>query len=1254
MLRRALRFRIAQRHPFCGAPQHFFHSNSAHGAHQAVEASSPTTASIAQVVDAAADLLPHQGILENFIHHNPLEHLQNMHFQEALDHVQHLEAYMSPGERVFSLVRVDPRKRVNEALVDLSSAFLDRGAAKWAPRYRDKGLLYFFAVHENLGFALWRKHARGKAKRILKLLNKGMDPKELCEKIIQENLAFFGVPREEWEAAIRSMLLELRGWAGMFRRVETHPLEAPSHTEVHLLEFCAVQSILSRSSIEKLAEESGWNDAEMPFSAWISSAPTMREESHETQAHVSAIAYVDQSSERRDQLETEFKHTLLHAIGTRPVPMRPETEGRPSLQLFTCIDDREGSFRRHVEQHNPKKVETFGLAGFFGIPIRYQPMDGRDQMVLAPEGQDPKSVMVEADADPAKTALYRSRRKLLARASQMWENASFSPIGSLALSALFPVSMARLLIVGLSPKLKLAIDQRIQERFLSKPRTDFALPCPPEQAAVLLARSFKDIGIHHNFAPIIVVLGHGAVSVNNPFAAAYNCGACGGREGGPNARLLARMANDTDVRNYLWKDHNIRIPDDTVFVGGNHNTTTDTVEFFDVDKLSELHLKHFETAKNIIEEARGKNALERCHRFLLAKDVNTPEEALHHVQVRASDLAEVRPELNHATNAAVVIGRRDLTKGHFLDRRVFLPSYDPFSDDDIGTNLEHVMAPALIVCSGINLEYLFSTIDMEHHGAGTKAPLNVVGNIGVLQGTSGDLRPGLPSQMTEMHTPVRALFVVDAPITRVEAVLARRKELRELVRNEWVRFFVRDPTTNLFYRQVKGEYFPIDPKDVDDFVPFKHHRSHGMSVAKKEAIVFWSAASAMVAGLVVPVFMYGSQTLNPYGSLIALSGTMLSLPVLAFSRRYLHGEFMFARFAGLCAALSVGFNIVATAPTLEHIMAGWDLFGFASTFLIGAYNDRPTVRNNATFAFAAYRVSDFALLTASAYAHLHGASLEPNAIVAGSLLLAAIFKSSQIPLTSLFVRSMEGPTPASALGYAGLSAHVGIVLLSSTMPLWYCFDWARLTLGSLGLATAAYGTLVSKTRADRKGAIANATSATLGMIFVTIAMGYPNVALLMSLGHASFRMMQILRAPNVITDSQNLKSGLGKMPWPRMVPDWLYKLSWRLRRVDSDFHMIHLLHRLSRYITMPKNWKLTKVQQWLLTGVGVVLAGFPFTPFNKFTEHILTELVVDHPVLAGLAMAGYYAACVIIIRFLFMNVLSMKRFKKAHVHPRLK
>jgi len=1239
-------------------------------------------------VIAATDLLPNQGILENFVHHNPLEVFEDRPFREALEHAHKLESYMSPAERVFTQVHVDPRKRVMEALSDLGSAFLDRGAAKWSSESRSRGFLYWFASLETLGFARWRRHARKAARRLMPMLEAcGKDERRsqaIAEMVLRENLEWMGVPKTEWSLAIRAMMLEVRGWAGMFHRMETHPNEVPDETLVRLIDFCSVQSILARSSIEAIARQSSWDIEESeaddsaghtswpvsPLASYLASAPKYRKQKHETHHHASAIAYVDQISERREALEIEFENTLIHTIGAKPTPLPAEPPPRPALQLYTCIDDRECSFRRHVEETNPSAIETFGIAGFFGIPIRFQPMDGRGQMILAPENQNPSAVLIESECieEHEHTVRYNRRRRYLARLQYVWESVSFSPIGSLALSLVsMPLALPRLFMMGLAPSSKQGIIEKVRRLFLQQPHTDFQqLPFAPEQAAQMLARTFNDIGTQRRFAPIVLVLGHGAVSVNNPFAAAYNCGACGGREGGPNARLLARLANDQQVRECLVQNHGIQIPDDTIFIGGTHNTTTDKVEFYDVEHLPEARREQFRDAKRVIEKACGKNALERCRRFLLAENVRTPAAALRHVRLRARDTAEVRPELNHASNAAVVVGRRSLTKGHNLDRRVFLPSYDPYSDDDKGTNLEHVLSPALVVCSGINLEYLFSTIDTDHHGAGTKAPLNIVGNIGVLQGTSGDLRPGLPTQMTEMHVPIRSLFVVDAPIARVEAVLQSRERLRNLVRNEWVRLVVRDPETGQYFRQVNGNYEPLKVHDEieGEYVPFTHHRIHGMRVAHRESAIYWASLAGMGLSCIGPIALFGLHSMNPYGALIAACATGLSLPVLAFSRRYLHGEFMFGRFASLCVGLLLGFNIVATAPTLTVAIGGWGLFGFASTFLIGAYNDRPTVRNNAIFAFGAYRISDMAMLTAAALTEHNPAALAAadailisgtptSPVVAAALLLAALFKSSQFPLTSLFVRSMEGPTPASALGYAGLSAHVGVVLLTSTLPLWYEYDMARLALASIGSFTALYGTLAAKIRADRKGSIANATSATLGLIFTTIALGHPDLALLMSLGHAAFRMTQVLRSPNMIADSQKIRSALGYMPWPTIVPDWLYRLSWTLRRLDMDMNFLHAVQWLSSRIHRPKVWNLTKTQQWLITAGAITVAGAPYTPVSHYLEEWLLDELVDNPILAGTVMCAHFGISVLLVRFLFLKVLSTRRFHaERHVgHP---
>eukprot|EP00808_Paulinella_micropora_P030511 g60155.t1 len=1238
------------------APSAVTPDNSTHPFLSPPTESTISSMTISDIVNEASDLLPTQAILENFVHTNPYQRFEHMDFNEVLTYVHNLEKYMSPSERVFALVKVDPRHRMNNAVVDLSGVFLDRGAAKWKPPYRHRGFLYFFASLEGLGCARWRKYSRQVARRVLAELNApDADSVAVAENIIKENLIFMGIPKEEWIFAVRSMLLNTRGWAGMFKRMQDFPAEAPPNTLVRLLDFAAVQSILARASSTALAKQfGGWNPKAMSFAEWLKPAGTWRGADEETALHPSAIAWIDQNTERRESLENEFLHTLLRAIGTKHIPPDLNTH-RPALQLYMCIDDREGSFRRHVEAAHPTDIETFGVAGFFGLPIRYRSLEGSVD-ILAPLGNNPQAVLSESDIpqEHDQAMEYQKRRRMLANLAVNYENASFDAVGSLALSLLAPVSLARLFLMGYAPNLNRNLRKSILQPLLQKPHTDFPSPYRPEVAAKMLASTFKDIGTDHRFAPICIVLGHGSLSTNNPFSAAYNCGACGGREGGPNARLMARLANTPEVRSILFNEYGIQIPDDTVFIGGLHNTTTDAVTYFDTEGLSEYHQELFTAAQDIIDHARGLNALERCQRFLLAQKVHTPHEALWETETRSLDAAEVRPELNHATNAAVVVGRRELTKGRHLDRRVFLASYDPYTDDDHGTNLEHVLAPALVVCSGINLEYFFSTAEPDHHGAGTKAPLNITGNLGVLQGTQGDLRPGLPTQMTEMHTPIRAHYVVDAPVHRVEAVFARRPDLHNLVRNEWVRFVVRDPSSNRFMLQSKGEYKPIVPERTSNpysYVSSRLQSEHGVEIAKREDLIYWAASAGLILSGVLPCCAFGLEgAMNPRGPLIAAAGTLLSLPILAFARRYLHGEFMFGRFSVLSVGLATGFNLVAMAPNLEIALAGWSLFGFSSTFLIGAYNERSSVRYNATFAFAAYQLSDMALLVACTYAPI--ISQHPG-LVAGSLCFAALLKSSQFPITALFVRSMEGPTPASALGYAGLSAHAGVVLLTSTMPLWYNVEGARMALASVGLITAITSKLLSKVRADRKGAIADATSSTLGMIFFILSLGYTDTALFLSLGHAAFRMIQILRAPNVIADSQQMRLALGgEYPWPKVVSNFAYHVSWALHRFKTDVHLLHLLRLLSRLTPVRKPLKLSKVQQWAATGCILSLAGLPLTPLAYWKEELLMELLLHEPYLAAGLMAAHFGASVLMIRFLLKHILHRRRFQYLPDSPR--
>jgi uncharacterized protein YbcC (UPF0753/DUF2309 family) len=324
-------------------------------------------------------------------------------------------------------------------------------------------------------------------------------------------------------------------------------------------------------------------------------------------------------------------------------------------------------------------------------------------------------------------------------------------------------------------------------------------------------RLLRDIGLINRWAPLVLVVGHGSGSVNNPHKSAYDCGACGGSAGGPNARALAAILNDHEVRAEL-AGRGIQIPGSTHFVGGIHNTCDDSVQFFDMDTLPASNLADFDRANRDVEEACDRNAHERCRRFYSAATSLSFRAAREHVENRAEDLAQTRPELGHATNAICVVGRRLGTRGLFFDRRAFLTSYDPTQDDAEGTILARILGAVFPVCAGINLEYYFSHVDPVGYGAGTKLPHNITSMLGVMDGAGSDLRTGLPWQMVEIHEPVRLLIIVEAKVETVLSIMDRSEGIGRLVRNGWVQLVAQDPSSGGLMLFEQGRFEPYHPR----------------------------------------------------------------------------------------------------------------------------------------------------------------------------------------------------------------------------------------------------------------------------------------------------------------------------------------------------------------------------------------------------------------------------------------------------------
>jgi uncharacterized protein YbcC (UPF0753/DUF2309 family) len=301
------------------------------------------------------------------------------------------------------------------------------------------------------------------------------------------------------------------------------------------------------------------------------------------------------------------------------------------------------------------------------------------------------------------------------------------------------------------------------------------------------------------FAPLVLITGHGATTVNNPYDTGLDCGACGGRAGEANARVAAAVLNDPDVRAAL-AERGIRIPDDTVFLAGEHDTTTDAVAIFNRDAVPAQHHERLAELDGWLDEAGRRTRAERAERFHLPARASTDEAVIW----RSKDWAQVRPEWGLAGCMAFIVAPRHRTEGLDLGGRSFLHDYDWRQDEDFGV-LELIMTAPMVVTSWISLQYYASTVDNRCFGSGNKTLHNVVGKLGVFEGNAGDLRVGLPWQSVHdgedyQHEPLRLNVVIEAPRDAMNDVLAQHDDVRHLCDNSWLHLLAMDDAGRITHR----------------------------------------------------------------------------------------------------------------------------------------------------------------------------------------------------------------------------------------------------------------------------------------------------------------------------------------------------------------------------------------------------------------------------------------------------------------------
>lgn len=712
---------------------------------------------IEESVRLASDIVAPVWPLKNFIAVNPLQGLEDRPFEQAVAEsirYREINGDGNPG-----------RAAVNRELIKWCTAFFDEGQATIAMPGREAG---FYRCFADLAVFDARLNRTSTDARFLRALpESAAEAIELC-------LDKLGITERQREEFIRQSLAALPGWSGYVQwKSNWQRPEENSARPASVTDFVAVRLVLTCLL---------WPDA---------TCIEGREPS------------LPQKIDSLGVSESQYRDSLLGQLLNPPKTAIEIPLARPKAQLVFCIDVRSEPFRQAIEARND--YETLGFAGFFGVPVRIEGY-GADKAydscpVLLKPGIEVKERPCTAHSQAAER--HERGRGLLGLAKGFYQTLKYNFATPFALvEMLGPWCGLWMTAKTFVP----TVAGQLRQRTVTGMIPDIDVMPSLEHIDISRQADFGEqalrmMGLTSRLAPLVVFCGHGSTTENNAFASSLDCGACGGNHGGGNARILAAILNDEQVRGILVQ-RGLRIPADTRFVAAEHDTTTDSTILFGAEGLSGEHAAMIAQLRTDLAAAREENAAARRKTFG-ALPGNVDQRARSTFD-RSQDWAQVRPEWGLARNAAFIVGPRELTRQANLEGCCFLHSYDWRADVELKF-LTTILTAPMVVAQWINSQYFFSTIDNVAYGAGSKVTQNVTGRIGVMQGNASDLMHGLPLQSvnatddTPYHEPLRLLAVVHAPKASLDSIVHSQEVLRKLFGNGWVNLTCIDPTDNQAY-----------------------------------------------------------------------------------------------------------------------------------------------------------------------------------------------------------------------------------------------------------------------------------------------------------------------------------------------------------------------------------------------------------------------------------------------------------------------
>lgn len=686
------------------------------------------TPTLHQLISQSWELISPQWPLEPFAACNPLLAFEKNDFSKAC----HLVSLYFDNDKIPA-----PLKAINRETMKWCQVFFGNKQTVIGMPYREKGLYeswrrlvnYDKKIHQN---------DMAKKKWLASLDN---NPINTIETVLND----LQIAPDDRLLFLRLSLSYLPGWASYIKYLAQWQNNTDSvKSDTLFIEYLAIRLVITLML---------WPTAKEMISKF-----KLREQEHQKKTFDDIYT----------QMTRDYNQDLVQQL-MKATPAKNKASVSHQLQWLFCMDVRSEGPRKILESFDH---ETFGVAGFFGLPVALK--TSKTSVPLVP-------VILKPNYTTWQKEKSKEQNKSLFK--RLYQSVKYNMLSPFLLAETFGLlSGIQMLYKTIYPFFVGTFRQKPTHRQCA---LSLEHDIPVANQVIMAESLLLSIGLTDHFAHRIIIVGHDSKTTNNAYANSLQCGACGGNGGKVSAQLMVDILNNPAVRQGLL-EKNIKIPENTQFVAAIHNTTTD-----DIELLKDLPAEYRDIINDQLESVKNINAQHRFAKLNVSATNNPVANAATH----AHDWAQTRAEWGLANNASIIIGPRSLHQSLDLSGRAFLHSYDCRYDKN-GTMLEKILTGPLIVAHWINSQYLFSTLNPALFSSGSKVTQNITGRLHVMQGNASDLMHGLPLQSvfrdnkTRYHTPVRLTAYIYAPSHVVVRIVKQFKQLKQLVENRWLDLYI--------------------------------------------------------------------------------------------------------------------------------------------------------------------------------------------------------------------------------------------------------------------------------------------------------------------------------------------------------------------------------------------------------------------------------------------------------------------------------